>query len=169
MSWGDVYLAGTRFEICLDPRSKKRHERNETKRKALAVDEWHIRIQGGMGMRVNNGGWILSYGSNHDSFGSFMLYRKYIAGRHGDHWFFRLNNSTKAQASSGGSIYSRVRVTDRSATALFLVSLGIYHHGNADSEAHDSRRSDFHCLPCSFSAKTKKKIKQGKLFCLLLH
>ena len=70
MGWADVYHAGTRFEICLDPRGEKRNERNETKRKALAVDEWHITIQGGMGMRVNNGGWILSYGLNHARFES---------------------------------------------------------------------------------------------------
>jgi hypothetical protein len=92
-----------------------------------------------------------------------------MAERHGDHWFFRLKNSTKAQALSGGPIHSMARVVERSAKVLFLVSSGIHHHGNADSEAHDSRRFGFHCFPCLFSVKAKKKIKQGKLFYLLLH
>ena len=122
-----------------------------------------------MGMRVNNGGWILSYGSSHDRFESLIPYRKCMAERHGDHWFFRLKNSTKAQALSGGSIHSMARVVERSAKALFLVSSGIHHHGNGDSAAHDSRRFGFHCFPRLFSVKTKKKIKQGKLFYLLQH
>ncbi|HBP55368.1 MAG TPA: hypothetical protein DD687_05395 [Verrucomicrobiales bacterium] len=92
-----------------------------------------------------------------------------MAERHVDRWFFSLKNSTKAQAFSGGSVHSKVKVADRSAKALFLASSGIHHHGNGESQAHDSRRSGFHCFPCSFSVKTKKQIKQGKLFCLLLH
>ena len=77
--------------------------------------------------------------------------------RHGDNWFFRLKNYTKAQALSGGPINSMARVVERSAKVLFLVSSGIHHHGNADSEAHDSRRFGFHSFPFLFSVKTKRE------------